>query len=112
MAEEKTLEQLQEENENLAAENATLSQVNDDLSKKVEELSKKQTVAAAANAAQKKERPKVPVDVFEVEKNKYMFVSPVFTYKKKKITAADALKDTSLLAELVKAGSGVITKVK
>ena len=104
------IEQLQQENEQLKSENETLKQVNDDLGKKIEELSAAKTISEAGKKAQEKVSAMIPGESFDVDNVKYGFAVPAFMWKGKKISSIDALKDESLLNELVKVKAGVIVK--
>jgi predicted nuclease with TOPRIM domain len=99
-----TIEKLQTENVALKTENEALTAVNEELTAKLEELSKEP--AKSEEAEEKK--PEIPQDTFTVGKKKYRFITPVFVYNKQRITAEAAIKDNTLLAELVKIKSGFI----
>lgn len=94
--------------ETLRSENEVLVAVNDELTAKIEELSK--APAQVASASTEIKALTLPKDTFEVDGVKYQFVSPVFMRQKQRVTAQEALKDSKLLEELVKAGSGSIKK--
>jgi predicted nuclease with TOPRIM domain len=108
-------EELKKVNENLASENQSLKEevetvtaVNDELQLKVEELS---TIAPSEPTAKSSEsKPVLPTSTFEVHGETYRFISPVFMYKGQRFTAEAALQDYCLLAQLVDAQSGCIIK--
>ncbi|HEU4634345.1 MAG TPA: hypothetical protein VFS22_10185 [Flavisolibacter sp.] len=115
--EEKTLEQLQQENADLQAEVASLKEevetvnaVNEELQAKIEDLSTGKSIGEEGEKAQKKEKAVLPTETFTVDGQAYKFISPVFMYQKERIVAATALKDESLLAKLVAAKLGVIVE--
>lgn len=114
MAEEKTLESLQAEldsaNAKIAAQTTeidnhatTVAELNSkiaeqaeiitDLNKEVDTLSKQKTVA---------------VPVVEFEGKSYAIVIPKFNHKGVDVTAAELEKDSDMIAELIKQGSGVL----
>jgi hypothetical protein len=98
---------IKSENEALEQENEALTAVNEELTAKVEELSKE---PATSETAEEK-KPEIPEETFAIGKKKYRFVTPVFVYNQQRIIAAAALKDSTLLAELVKIRSGFIQEV-
>lgn len=113
----KSLEQLQQENTDLQGKISDLEteleltkEVNAELSAKIEELSQKGTLGDAGEKAQAEAKPVLPTETFEVGGVKYKFISPVFVYGGKRIEAAKAITDSSLLSELVDKGVGVITR--
>lgn len=114
---EKTLEQLQQENAELSSKVADLEteleltkEVNAELTAKVEELSVKGSLGEAGEKAQAEEKPVLPAESFTVDGVKYKFNTPVFVYGGKKVLSSQAILDTALLSELVARGIGVITK--
>jgi hypothetical protein len=114
---DKTLEQLQQENAELTGklqdaetELEMTKEVNAELTAKVEELSAKVSLGAAAEQAQAEEKPVLPTETFEVDGAKYKFTTPVFVFDGKKVLASQAINDADILSQLVAKGSGVVTK--
>jgi hypothetical protein len=54
----------------------------------------------------------LPTEHFEADGEEYKFTVAIFNLKSKVITAAEALEDPEVLAELVELKAGVIAKVK
>jgi chromosome segregation ATPase len=94
----------------LKEEVETVTSVNDELQAKIVELSEAKSFTEAANKIVEQKSAKIPAETFEVEGKKYKFISPVFMHKKQRITAENALADSSLLAELVSIKSGSIVE--
>lgn len=96
----------------LQAENATLSKVNDELSIVIDTLTKqvesKKTVADAAKEIADKKVPPVPTSMFTVDGKSYVFICPVFMFRKQRVIAAEAINNQDLLNELAAAKIGAI----
>jgi chromosome segregation ATPase len=133
-----TIEQLQEENQNLSdtlasknadleslgsqlastgkelgeakAEIEVLTAVNEELQAKIEELSSPKSIAQAVAEVKDKKASLPATNLFTVEGESFKFVSPVFVFQKKRILAENAINDQKLLEQLVSMKSGAITK--
>src|SRR5436309_3180452 len=86
----------------------SLKVTNDELTKKLEQLGDGKTIVEAAKQAQQKTPPAIPSESFQVEDGNYKFIAPAFVFEKKKWTAVEAIKDSSLLARLVEKKVGFI----
>lgn len=110
------MEELKKVQEELGAEklkNEALECLTEELTTENEAL-KAQLEAAKKGEGSVKSAPKVvemPRTPFTVKKVEYRFTVPSFSYNGENITATAALKDPTLLAELVEGGYGVIEKI-
>jgi len=118
------IEELQQENEtskqgeenknfeiaNLTEDNKILKQVNEELTKKLEAIGDVKTVAQAAEKISENKPAIIPTESFEVDGVKYKFISPSFSFEKKKFKSANAILDADLLARLVARGVGFIVQ--
>lgn len=106
------MEELQKVQAELAAEkvkNTALEAALTEMSAKVKALETVTTAKTAITAT--KVRDITPEDAFKVGKENYRFIVANFQHNGERVTAADALKDKTLLAELVEGKFGVIEKV-
>ncbi len=84
----------------VAKQNQTIKALSDQLQK--------------ATAPAKEEKPQkavLPDKTFKVDDREFEFVLAEFVFGEARMTAVDALADKTVLAELVKRGSGVIKEV-
>ena len=95
----------------LGDENEALTVVNEKLQEKIVELSGPKNIPDAAKKAEQVKPLVLPKEEFESGGEKYVFISPVFTFKRQRIVAEEALLDQDLLDELVNSKVGCIKKV-
>lgn len=107
------MEELKKVQEELGAErlkNAALEAAVEELTAENAELKAKSGSKGSVTSQTKViETPATP---FTVDKVDYRFTVPSFSHEGETITATEALKDKTLLAELVKGGYGVIEKIE
>lgn len=106
----KDLTKVQDELAAEKAKNAALESALTELSAKVEAL--ETTKVSKTSITATKARETTPEETFEVEKETYRFIVASFQHNGEKMTAADALKDKTLLLELVEGKFGIIEKTK
>jgi hypothetical protein len=97
------------------AKNTALEAANDRLEAEKASLTAQLDAAKATKGSSVKSATiplTMPQTPFTVDKAEYRFTVPSFSHNGETITATDALKDKTLLAELVKGGYGVIEKVE
>ena len=108
------MEDLTKVQEELAAErskNAVLESAFQELSDTHEALLAEKAVSKTS-VTSTVQRAILPETTFKVAKAEYRFIVPSFTHDGTKWTAVEALKDKTLLDELVKGEFGVIEKTK
>lgn len=103
----------------LQGQMSQLMEQNNALQKEVESL--KQVASQSPAEVKPVPKPEIPNKSFKVGKQSYVFTSAKFIIPANKktgrtqavtLTAADAISDPKILAELVELGSGVIKEVK
>ncbi len=92
------------------AKNAALEAALTELSAKVEALEAAKGSKTSVTGAKVKEQ--TPEETFTIEGETYRFIVASYLHNGENVTAASALKDKTLLAELVEGKFGVIEKVK
>lgn len=108
------MEELKKVQEELGAEklkNAALEAALEDLTAEHNELKAAQSAVSKSSVTSTVKVIEVPTAPFTVDKVDYKFTVPSFSHNGENITATEALKDKTLLAELVKGGYGVIEKI-
>lgn len=97
----------------IAKQNESISGLSKSIDSLTKENAKLQELVKNKPATEinKKEKPVIPADIFEVEGKRYKFIAPTLMRNGETITAIDALTNPDLLAELVKKGAEIVQEV-